>query len=155
MLVNYVIFDVETDDRVAFDAWYRRLAEDAQREPGCIAYDYLTDPAHPTGGAVVAAWETEEDIARHRLHPSHVELMALGSSKWGMRNIRRHSFTNIGNYSVSARPALDDRAEPEANREEMHRLINEYQRGPAESGRQPGDETPPVDSGEPPARGEH
>jgi quinol monooxygenase YgiN len=139
VLVNYVVFDVHTDDRAAFDAWYRRLAEDAQGEQGCIAYDYLTDPAHPTRGAVVAAWESEEDIARHRLHPSHIELMALGSAKWGIRNIRRHSFADVGNYSASVRPALDDPAGPGANRDEMHRLISEYQRTPGASGERPGD----------------
>lgn len=127
MLVNYVTFEVDTDDREAFDQWYLRLADDARQEDGCILYVYLKDPRHPTRGVTVAAWRGEEDIAAHRLHPSHIELLALGSTKWGMRNITVHSFRDVGQYSVGSRTQVDGKGEDEASRVRMHSLIRAYQ----------------------------
>ena len=127
MLVNYVTFEVDTDDRSAFDQWYLRLVDDARQEDGCILYVYLTDPAHPTRGVTIAAWREEENIAAHRLHPSHIELVALGSTKWGMRDLTVHSFRDVGRYKVGSRERVDDEAVGEEAREEMHALIRAYQ----------------------------
>ena len=127
MLINYVTFEVDTDDREAFDEWYGRLAEDARQEEGCILYVYLKDPHRPTRGVTVAAWRSEEDIAAHRQHPSHIELVALGSSKWGMRDMTVHSFRDVGDYRVSTRPAIDAEAGTnDAGRQEMHDLVQAF-----------------------------
>jgi len=127
MLVNYVTFEVDTDDRDAFDRWYLRLVDDARQEDGCILYVYLTDPRHPTRGATIAAWRGEDDIAAHRLHPSHIELLALGSTKWGMRDITVHSFRDVGRYQVGGRARVDAEAGDKAGRAQMHALIRAYQ----------------------------
>jgi quinol monooxygenase YgiN len=127
MLVNYVTFAVDTEDRAAFDSWYLRLVEAARQEDGCIVYDYLTDPSRPGRGITLAAWESEADLAAHRLHPSHIELMALGSTKWGMHDIKVHSWTEIGGYRTAERPRLDGPSEDNTGREAMHTLIKQYQ----------------------------
>jgi quinol monooxygenase YgiN len=127
MLVNYVSFEVDTNERDAFDQWYLRLAADARQEKGCLVYDYLRDPQNPKRGITIAAWESEADIAAHRLHPSHVELLALGSEKWGMRDLRMHSWTEIGGYKVTERSRVDGTGQDQEGREQMHSLVREYQ----------------------------
>ena len=126
MLVNYVSFEVETEDRDAFDTWYLGLVEAAQQEEGCIVYDYLIDPRHPTRGVTIAAWRSEADIAAHRLHPSHIELMALGGEK-GIRDIHVHSFSDVGGYRISSRARLEGAGDDPESRARMLALIAQYQ----------------------------
>ena len=126
VLVNYVSFEVETDDRDAFDSWYLGLIEAARNENGCIVYDYLTDPRNPTRGITIAAWQSEADIAAHRLHHTHVELMALGSAK-GIRDIHVHSFGDVGKYKTSSRSRLDGAGDDPESRARMLALIAAYQ----------------------------
>jgi len=126
MLVNYVTFDVDTPDRAGFDAWYGKLVDDAKSEPGCIIYDYMSDPRSPTRGMILAAWESEDDIAAHRIHPSHVEIMALGSSEWGMHNFRIESFFEIGGHKVGERDRMDPANEPADVRDEIAELIRRF-----------------------------
>jgi quinol monooxygenase YgiN len=126
MLVNYVTFEVDTDDRAGFDTWYGKLVDDAKSEHGCIIYDYLTYADSPTKGAILAAWETQEDIAAHRLHPSHIEILALATSKWGMHNIRIQSFSDIGGYKTAERDRMDGSGEPPDVRDTILELIARF-----------------------------
>ena len=126
MLVNYVTFEVSTDDRAGFDTWYGKLVNDAKSEHGCIIYDYLTNPHSPTFGAILAAWESPEDIAAHRLHPSHIEILALATTKWGMHNIRIQSFSEIGGYRTAERDRMDGSGEPPEVRDTILDLIARF-----------------------------
>lgn len=133
MLVNYVSFRVETEDRAAFDAWYSGLVSKAQTEEGCLVYEYFTDPNDPDRGVTLAAWRGSEDLAAHRLHPSHIELVGLGSSKWGMRDFRVHSWTDVGGYRISERQRIDDPGDDATSREHMRKLVQAYQESQPEA----------------------
>jgi quinol monooxygenase YgiN len=127
MLVNYVSFAVNTPDRAAFDSWFLGLVDAARQEHGCVVYDYLIDPSRPDHGNTLAVWDSEADLAAHRLHPSHIKLMALGSTKWGMSDITVHSWSDIGGYRTAERPRLDTAGGPDTSREAMNALIKQYQ----------------------------
>ena len=58
MIVYYVSFEVDTDDRAGFDEWYRARTTEAKKEKGCLAFDYLLDPEQPGRGFMVEIWET-------------------------------------------------------------------------------------------------
>ena len=134
MLVNFVSFYVDAPDLEAFDRWYIGLVEDAQKEPGCMVYEYMRDPRDARHCFMLAAWENEADIAAHRLHPSHVELLAFGSTRWGIRDLHRHSWADVGGHTASGRPRIDGSDLDGESRATMHALVSRLQR---EQGHEP------------------
>jgi quinol monooxygenase YgiN len=111
MIVYYVSFEVDTDDRAGFDQWYRARTKDAKQEKGCLAFDYLVDPEQPRRGFMVEIWETAEDLEAHMAHPRHVEALALGSMKWGLRDVHVHVWTRAEGHEFAVRNRTDDLAE--------------------------------------------
>ncbi len=132
MIVYYVSFEVDTDDRAGFDEWYRARTTEAKKEKGCLAFDYLLDPEQPGRGFMVEIWETPEDLEAHMAHPRHVEALALGSMKWGLRDVRVHVWNRADGHEFTVRNRTDDLA---GGRDELSERIGEFQRtyrtGPA------------------------
>lgn len=90
MVVIYASFDVGHPDRPAFDHWFEEHARECRTFDGCISYDYLHNLQEPTKGFVFEAWESQEQLNVLIASPSHVNMMAEGSSAWQMKNLCAH-----------------------------------------------------------------
>src|SRR5579864_5209679 len=134
MIVIYGSFEVGTDDRAAFDEWHLSCVSIAQKEKGCVAYDYLHDPLHPERGVNVEIWETREDWQAHLLDPDHVEMMARASFEWGVRDLRVHFWLEAGGHQFGVRERTDT---PMEGRGDLYERIAALQEG-YRSGAQPG-----------------
>jgi quinol monooxygenase YgiN len=123
MIVVYVSFVVPTPNREQFDAWLRPLVEAARRETGCVTYDYLHDPQNPDRGQIVEIWQSKEDLDRHSVDPDHVEMVALGSIRWGMTDLHIHVVAG-GTHSYVEQDRIDV---PAPGREAMQALVDVVQ----------------------------
>lgn len=122
--MTYVTFELPPDvDHGAFEEWFVGIVRRYREEPGCVAYDYLRNPEHPTQGAMIEVWQTVEDSATHLLSPAHIEMVALSTAKWGMHDIRTHKWTAAEGYGYTERAAAHLGIE---DRVEMYRLVTEF-----------------------------
>jgi quinol monooxygenase YgiN len=115
VIVIYGSFRVDTEDRRAFDEWYRSCLSIARQEKGCVAYDYLLDPQQPDRGFNLEIWETADDFQAHMLHPAHVEMMALASRKWGVRDLRMHFWMDAQGHQYNIRERTETPVEGRGN----------------------------------------
>jgi quinol monooxygenase YgiN len=125
VIVIYSTFDVLSDDRDGFDAWYRGLVAIGRTEKGCRTWDCFVDPSRPERRAEIQVYETEADLRAHMTHPAHVEAIALGSTKWGMSNIKAHFWSEAGGYALLERERTDEYVE---GRDNLYELVAEVQR---------------------------
>jgi quinol monooxygenase YgiN len=111
MVTIYCTFEVPEESRAAFDDWFLGLAQECQREEGCIAYDYLQNPQHPGRCTLFEAWDGDEHFQAHLYFHAHVDMIAFGTSRWGMRNIVVHTWRE-GGYAkrelTSTEQAVDE-----------------------------------------------
>jgi hypothetical protein len=103
---------------------YRSCLSIARNEKGCIAYDYLLDPEQPKRGINFEIWETPENFQAHMLHPNHAEMMALGSLKWGIRDLRMHFWFDARGHQFNVRERTDT---PLEGRGDLYQGIAETQ----------------------------
>jgi quinol monooxygenase YgiN len=124
MYITYVTFELPPNiDRDAFEEWFIGIVRRYREEPGCVAYDYLRNPEHPTQGCMIEVWESLEDAAVHFLTPAHIEMVALGTAKWGLHNIQTHRWTAAEGHGVAQRTSTHVGIE---GRVEMYRLVTEF-----------------------------
>jgi quinol monooxygenase YgiN len=120
MIVVHCNFEATASDRAAFDEWFLRVVSECRTQQGCILYEYLLNPEQPTRGVLFSAWETPEHSAAHITYPAHVEMAALGTFKWGMRDLRVRHWSEDG-YAETTYPTTDDSAG-----DELRALIRAY-----------------------------
>jgi quinol monooxygenase YgiN len=124
MIVTYVSFEIEPGRRADFETWFVPLVEKTRTQAGCVVYDYLLDPQSPATGRMVEIWASAEAYEAHHRHRDHIEMLARGSSDFGMKNLRIHLWTDAEGYSVSER-ARTDQSVP--GRDVVNQLVAEYQ----------------------------
>jgi quinol monooxygenase YgiN len=124
MIVTYVSFDIEPSRRDDFEAWFYPLVEKTRIQMGCVAYDYLPDPQQAGLGRMVEVWASPEAYRAHHSHPDHIEMLARGSSEFGMKDLRIHSWTEAQGYSLTDRTRTDDSV---PGRDLVNKLVAEYQ----------------------------
>lgn len=125
MIVTYVSFAVSDDRRDDFERWFIPLVEKTRSQTGCVAYDYLRDRERPGVGFMVEVWESPEAYAAHHSHPDHVEMLARGSSEFGMKDLQIHSWNDAQGYTLTDRSRTDS---PVQGRDLVNRLVAEYRR---------------------------
>jgi quinol monooxygenase YgiN len=125
MIVNYTTFRIRHHDDVAFDDWFLGLCSAARDEDGCIVYDYFNVIGDPGRRAVLAAWRDEHAFGAHRVHPLHVEMLALGGSKWGICDLDSNSWPDARGHRTSARDKVDATV-PGQGREAMLERAAQY-----------------------------
>ena len=128
MIVMYVSFLVD-GDLDALDNWIIPLFQSERLQPGVVAYDYLIDPEHPARRRVVEVFADEKSARHHVTSPAHIEMLALGSMVYGMRDLDIHVWGEAEQYRHSTRPRSDSRVD---GREQAGELISEFQRAYAE-----------------------
>jgi quinol monooxygenase YgiN len=129
MIVMYVSFEFDGDPD-ELDRWIIPLFQRERQEEGVLAYDYLIDPEHPRRRRVVEVFADAEATKHHLTSPAHVEMLALGSMVYGMRDFNIHLWGSAVEYRHTTRPRSDSSV-PE--RELVHGLISNFQRQYAES----------------------
>jgi quinol monooxygenase YgiN len=122
VILVIVEFDVDAATRPAFDSWVGAIIADARAEPGCVDNRYVVDPHNPGHGMFVEAWQSRSAVLAHHSHPSHVELFALGSERWGMRNFTVRTWVDAGDFTTRAADRIEELA---AGREVLQRLVLE------------------------------
>jgi quinol monooxygenase YgiN len=108
MFVNYVSFEVPVDRQPAFEEWFSGVAERSRRQKGCIAYDYLVDPFDETRCCTVEVWQTSQDHGAHCADPDYDEMLARGSSEFGMADLRVRNWRDAEGYSETIWHRTDD-----------------------------------------------
>jgi quinol monooxygenase YgiN len=112
VVVSYTTFAVASASRAEFDEWFSAVAAECEQEEGNLFYRYHLDPGKPGGGILVQAWETEAHLDRHRTYWAHVDIVAFGTSRYGMTDLevdwwsdeggheghRHGSFTSVEEY---------------------------------------------------------
>jgi quinol monooxygenase YgiN len=129
VIVIYVSFlvDGDLDD---LDNWIIPLFQKERQEPGVVAYDYLIDQEQPTRRRVVEVFADRESAKHHVTSAAHIEMLALGSMVYGMRDFEMHVWGKAEQYRHSTRPRSDSHVD---GREQAEQLISEFQRRYAES----------------------
>jgi quinol monooxygenase YgiN len=122
MHVYYCTFELPRDDREAFNDWMIEITRRCQSQDRCVIYEYVTNPARPDEGALMAAWADREAMDKHRIFEAHVEMAALGSSRYGMRNLNMHVWSDARGHAEEHFDMTDDSASGE-----MLRLVHERQ----------------------------
>ncbi len=133
MILVIVEFDVDAATRPAFDSWVGAIVADARGEPGCIENRFVVDPQNLGHGMFVEVWESRAAVLAHHSHPSHVELFALGSERWGMHNFTVRTWADAGSFTTRTAERIEELA---AGREVLQRLLRERK---AELGAVPAD----------------
>jgi quinol monooxygenase YgiN len=122
VILVIVEFDVGAASRPAFDSWVASIIADARHEPGCIDNRYVIDPREPGRGMFVEVWQSRAAVAAHHAHPSHVELFAAGSERWGMRNFTVRTWADAGDCTTRTAERIEELA---AGRDTLQRLVRE------------------------------
>ena len=104
------------------------LIEAARAEEGCVLYEYFTDPVDPGRGVMLEAWESAEALAAHSVHPAHVEMVAFGTQRWGMRDFVIHVWGDASAHTFVSRPTIDV---PVPGREAMMEAVEHLRSGGA------------------------
>jgi quinol monooxygenase YgiN len=126
MIISYVSFEIDPQKVEAFEEWFEPLVERTkQQHSGCVAYDYMLEPHDPERRLLVEVWATEADHAAHHSHEDHIEMLARGSSEFGMKNLRIHNWSQAEGYSFSTRARSD---EPVPGREQLNELTSKMTR---------------------------
>jgi quinol monooxygenase YgiN len=123
MIITYVSFSIADGRRAEFENWFLPLVEKTRTQPGCLAYDYLYDPQRPEQGLMVEIWTSPEAYSAHHCHPDHIEMLARGSSEFGMTELQIHSWSDAQGYTLTDRARTDT---PVQGRDLVNRLIAEY-----------------------------
>jgi quinol monooxygenase YgiN len=123
VLVTYVTFDVDQRTEAEFDQWFATLVRAIRATKGCVVYDFLASPGLPGARAMVEVWESKADREAHLVLPAHIEMVARGSSDFGMCNLRAHYWEEAGQHRVIERPRSDS---PVEGRDTMNRLVVDY-----------------------------
>jgi hypothetical protein len=69
-------------------------------------------------------WQSRDDFQAHLLHPDHIDMMALGSLKWGIRDLQMHFWMEADGYQFGVRDRTDT---PVDGRGNLYDLIGEAQ----------------------------
>jgi quinol monooxygenase YgiN len=123
MLINYVTFEIGPDVP-GFEAWYLPLAAQIASHPGCVTYQYLKDPLAPRKGVVMEVWASAEAHAAHAINPVLIEILALGSELWGLRELLVRQWRSAEDY----REAQSARTDGHRGNEEVESLVAIFQR---------------------------
>ena len=124
MIIIYVSFELESDP-VEFDAWFMPLVEETRASAGCIAYDYLVDPVRRSRRYMFEVWDSDSAATRHSGAPAHLEMLALGTSRYGMRDLRIDRWDDPRRHKHSMRARTDEHVE---GRDHVDELIASIQR---------------------------
>lgn len=124
MQILYVRFETDADPE-AFDAWILPIVHATREQPGTVAYDYFHDPEVPTRRWLVEVFADEDARRFHVTTPRHVEMMAVGSRRHGMRDIHVHEWTDAAGHRTSFLAGTDA---PAPGREEFLSLVTARQR---------------------------
>jgi quinol monooxygenase YgiN len=106
MLINHVTFDIGPDLH-GFEKWYLPLAAQIASHEGCLTYQYLRDPVGPRRGVVVEVWASAEAHAAHATNPVLIEILALGSELWGLRDLVVRQWRSAEDYREAQSPRTD------------------------------------------------
>jgi quinol monooxygenase YgiN len=106
MLINHVTFDIGPDLQ-GFEQWYLPLAAKIASHEGCLMYQYLHDPVAPHKGVVVEVWASAEAHAAHATDPVLIEILALGSERWGLRDLVVRQWRSAEDYGEAHLPRTD------------------------------------------------
>jgi quinol monooxygenase YgiN len=123
MIVMYVSMEF-TADPAEFDAWIMPLFRKERQEPGVVAYDCLIDSENPQRRRVVEIFEDDAAAERHVTSPAHIEMLALGTMKYGMHDLVIQVWDRAEGYRHSTRARSDT---PVAGRDVADRLIATFQ----------------------------
>ena len=123
MIVTYVSFSIGGGRKAEFENWFLPLVEKTRTQTGCVAYDYLYDPQRPEQGLMVEIWASPEAYSAHHSHPDHIEMLARGSSEFGMTDLQIHSWSDAQGYTLTDRARTDS---PVQGRDLVNRLVAEY-----------------------------
>jgi len=107
VIIVYVSFELDGDP-IEFDAWFLPLVAETRGTPGCVVYDYLTDPANPSRRYMMEVWDSEATLAAHAAAPAHVEMLALGTMRHGMRDLDIHRWNGVDDYRHRTRGRTDE-----------------------------------------------
>ena len=124
MIIIYVSFEFDGDP-AEFDAWFIPLVEETRASPGCTAYEYLVDPVRASRRYMFEVWESEAAATHHSGAPAHVEMLALGTAQFGMRDLRIERWDNPAVHKHSVRARTDEHVD---GREHVDDLIAAIQR---------------------------
>ena len=128
MHILYVSFETDEDPRT-FDEWFLPLVRACRNAPGCYAYDYLIDPECPTRRWIVEIWEDDEVYGEHVVHPSHVEMLGLGTLAHRMHDLQISHWPHAGVPERSFRPRTDTQVDGrQALLDPIRRLQEDYLR---------------------------
>ncbi|MDV6271603.1 putative quinol monooxygenase [Rhodococcus globerulus] len=122
MIVLHVSFRIDSDPN-DFREWFGGLAKQTRGVRGCIKFEFLIDATDPRRIVTIEVWENAQARESYFLLPHHVEMVALGSEKWGMHSFQVSSWPNAGACSVNERTRSD---EPVAGRSQMNRLVRDF-----------------------------
>ena len=103
MIIVYLSFTVAGDRKEAFDVWFPALVARALTHRGCVSYDHYEDPLRPGHHALLEAWESPELQAEHTGTPEHAEIVGLGSTVYGMRDLVVRRWADAREYSLTHR----------------------------------------------------
>jgi quinol monooxygenase YgiN len=123
MIVMLVSFEVDAD-AIELDRWIIPLFQRERQEPGVVTYDYLIDPEHPGRRRVIEVFADRDALQRHVTSPAHVEMLALGSMEYGMRDFDIHTWESADGYCHTTRLRSDFHEE---GRELVEGLVAEFQ----------------------------
>jgi quinol monooxygenase YgiN len=104
LIVTHLSFAVDADRSTAFDCWFPPLVARTQTHPGCLGYDHLVDPASPDRHVLLEVWASREALAGHTRTAEHAEIIQLGSTRYGMRDLVLRQWLDAGDCTITRRP---------------------------------------------------
>jgi hypothetical protein len=110
--------------------------ETTRRADGCLAFEFLVDPASSCRCVLFECWQDEPSRRAYELMPHHIELVAIGTSRLGIKNLRALRWADISEPHISERGRTET---TDPQRPTMDRLVRSYlaNKGTPESPSQP------------------
>jgi quinol monooxygenase YgiN len=105
--VIHVSFRLDGPNR-DFDVWFLPLVAAVRTADGCVVYDYSVDSVDPRRRYIFEAWESQAKLRAHQCAAAHVEMLALGTTVYGMSDLQICSWTDAGPVKRSTRRRTDE-----------------------------------------------